>query len=112
MKKIAAAGGQPEDLPQYGKAFSGPVATENNLPSDGRLNFSPQFAPNGQNIVFLSTTGDRASIAEDKDISLRVLSTTDRKVRVFANIVGGKGTAPSWSPDSRRIAFISYQWIQ
>jgi TolB protein len=111
MKKIPAAGGQPEDLEKFGRAFSGAVGTDKDLPMDGFRNFSQQIAPDGQNIVFLSAAGDQASIPEDKDVMLRVLSTKDGKVRVLAKLVGGKGTDPSWSPDSRRIAFVSYQWI-
>ena len=35
------------------------------------------------------------------------MSLDDKKVRVLVNIVGGSGTinVPSWSPDSRHIAF-------
>jgi hypothetical protein len=123
MRKIPVAGGQPEDLEKFGKAFNGPVSTEKDIPADGFRNFSPEIAPDGQNIVFLSAAQDQAGnqsrnqsrnhggIPEDKDVLLRVLSTKDGKVRVLAKFVGGKGTGPSWSPDSRRIAFISYQWI-
>jgi|HubBroStandDraft_1064217.scaffolds.fasta_scaffold01213_5 TolB protein len=111
-KKIPAAGGKPEDLEKFGMALSGPVATDKDLPPDGFRNFSPRIAPDGQNIAFLSAAGDQAGIPEDKDVLLRVLSTKDGKVRVLAKLIGGKGTGPSWSPDSRRIAFVSYQWIQ
>jgi Tol biopolymer transport system component len=45
---------------------------------------------------------------------LRLMSLGDRKVKVLARLVGGKGTidAPSWSPDSRSLAFVSYELIQ
>jgi hypothetical protein len=112
MQKIPAAGGKPEQADQASRTFSGPIATEKDLPSDGLRNFFPEIAPDGQNIAFLSAAGDQPGIPEDKEVMLRVRSTKDGKVRVFAKFIGGKGTAPSWSPDSRRIAFISYQWIQ
>jgi Tol biopolymer transport system component len=34
------------------------------------------------------------------------------KIEVLARLFGGQGTinVPSWSPDSRRVAFVSYQF--
>ena len=42
---------------------------------------------------------------------LGVVSTTDKGRRVIAKLEGGRGTvgAYPWSPDSRRLTFISYQ---
>jgi hypothetical protein len=112
MKKIPAAGGQPENLEQYGVALPGHIATDQDLPADGLRNFSPRLSPDGGQIAFLSFAGDQTAIPEDQDVLLRVLTVKDGKVRVLAKLVGGKGSAPSWSPDSRRVAFVSYQWIR
>jgi TolB protein len=112
MKKIPAAGGEPENLERYGVALSGPHATDKDLPVDGFRNFSPCLSPDGGQIAFLSLAGDQAATPEDQDVLLRVVTVKDGKVRVLAKLVGGKGSAPSWSPDSRRLAFVSYQWIQ
>jgi hypothetical protein len=37
----------------------------------------------------------------------------DGKIEVLAKLFGGQGTinVPSWSPDSKRLAFVSYQLI-
>ncbi len=49
-------------------------------------------------------------VPENKDVMLRLLSLADKRVTVLATLFGGQGTinVPSWSPDSRRLAFVSY----
>ena len=43
---------------------------------------------------------------------LRLMSLADGRVEVLAKLFGGQGTinVPSWSPDSRKLAFVSYQF--
>jgi TolB protein len=47
------------------------------------------------------------------DVMLRVMNLSDKKITVLTKLFGGQGTinVPSWSPDNRRLAFVSYQWI-
>jgi TolB protein len=77
-------------------------------------NCFPHVSPDGKQLVFLSYAKDVSGIPGDQDVMLRLMSLADRKVKVLASLVGGKGTidAPSWSPDSRSLAFVSYQFIQ
>jgi TolB protein len=112
MERIPAAGGKPEVIETSDNKVSEGRSLDGKLLSDGFRNCSPHVSPDGQQIAFLSFSKDMPGIPEDKDVMLRVLSTKDGKVRVLAKLVGGKGTAPAWSPDSRRLAFVSYQWIQ
>ena len=44
---------------------------------------------------------------------LRQHSLADGKIDDIAKLFGGQGTmnVPSWSPDSRKLAFVSYQWV-
>jgi TolB protein len=44
---------------------------------------------------------------------LRLMSLGDKKIMVLAKLFGGQGTinVPSWSPDSKSVAFVSYQLI-
>jgi len=39
------------------------------------------------------------------------MALKDKKVRVLATFFGGQGTinVPSWSPDSQKLAFVSYE---
>jgi Tol biopolymer transport system component len=84
------------------------------LTSDEYSNWFPHPSPDGLRLVFLSypkgTRGPKAGVADYEDVFLRVMTLADRKVTTIAKINGGRGTIdlPSWSPDSRRLAFISY----
>ena len=71
----------------------------------------PKFSPDGKWIVFLSYGKEVTGHPENKDVSLRLMSLSDRKITVLAKLFGGQGTinVPSWSPDSKKLAFVSYQ---
>ena len=82
------------------------------LTFDEYHNWFPHVSPDGKWMVFLSYPMD---INPDehpsyKDVMLRLLPlTAPGGPRVIAYLYGGQGTlhAPSWSPDSRHIAFVS-----
>jgi len=81
--------------------------------SDDLVNWTPHISPDGKSMVFLSYDKGVTGHPANKDVALRVMSVDDRKVRVLVNIVGGSGTinVPSWAPDSRHLAFVSYQLL-
>ena len=81
--------------------------------SDGYSNWFAHPSPNGQWIVFLTYDKDVKDHPANKDVMLRLMSLTDGKIRVLAKLFGGQGTinVPSWSPDSRNVAFVSYQIV-
>jgi Tol biopolymer transport system component len=62
-------------------------------------------------MVFLSYEKGVTGHPENRDVMLRVMTLGNKRISVLARLVGGPGTidAPSWSPDSRRLAFVSYQ---
>ena len=64
-------------------------------------------------MVFLSYDQGVTGHPPDKDIVLHLMSMSDKKVHVLATLFGGQGTinVPSWSPDSRRLAFVSYEYV-
>ncbi|HEY6371289.1 MAG TPA: hypothetical protein VIX37_11975 [Candidatus Sulfotelmatobacter sp.] len=81
--------------------------------SDDLNNWFPHISPNGQWMVFLTYGADVAGHPENKDVMLRLMSLADGKITVLAKLFGGQGTinVPSWSPDSTRVAFVSYMLV-
>lgn len=75
-------------------------------------NWFPHPSPDGRWIVFLSYAREIKEHPANQDVTLRLLSTSGGKPEVLAKLFGGQGTinVPSWSPDSRRVAFVSYQF--
>ena len=83
--------------------------------TDGYNNWFPHISPDGKWMVFLTYERDVTGHPENKDVMLRLMSLTDedKKVTVLAKLFGGQGTmnVPSWSPDSKSLAFVSYQLV-
>jgi TolB protein len=82
--------------------------------ADNFNNWFPHISPDGKWMVFLTYEKDVTGHPENKNVKLRLMSLEDKKVSVLASLFGGQGTinVPSWSPDSKRLAFVSYQLIQ
>ncbi len=76
-------------------------------------NWFPHPSPDGKWLVFLSYENDVKGHPENKDVTLRLMPLVGGKIEVLAKLFGGQGTinVPSWSPDSRRVAFVSYQFV-
>jgi Tol biopolymer transport system component len=76
-------------------------------------NWFPHPSPDGNSLVFLSYEPDVKGHPENKDVTLRVRNLTTGKTEVIAKLFGGQGTlnVPCWSPDSRKLAFVSYQLV-
>ena len=74
-------------------------------------NWFPHPSPDGKRLVFLSYEKDVTGHPENKDVTLRMMTLETGKIDVLAQFLGGQGTinVPCWSPDSKRIAFVTYQ---
>ncbi|MCX5645520.1 MAG: hypothetical protein NTZ17_12725 [Phycisphaerae bacterium] len=79
--------------------------------SDEYNNWFPHPSPDGRWIVFLSYKKGVEGHPANKDVMLQLMPTDGGKSQVLAELFGGQGTinVPSWSPDSRRLAFVSYR---
>ena len=79
--------------------------------NDEYNNWFPHISPDGKWIVFLSFLKDVNPNDHPfyKHVYIRLMPFNEVKPRVIAYVYGGQGTinVPSWSPDSKRIAFVS-----
>jgi Tol biopolymer transport system component len=73
----------------------------------------PHPSPDGKWLVFLSYDGTVKGHPANKDVALRIMPAAGGPPTVLIRLFGGQGTinVPSWSPDSKYVAFVSYKLI-
>ena len=88
-------------------------SAQQQITSDEYNNWFPHPSPDGKWIVFLSYEKEVKGHPENKDVTLRLMPVGGGEIQVLAKLFGGQGTinVPSWSPDSRQLAFVSYRLI-
>jgi Tol biopolymer transport system component len=82
------------------------------LTRDDYSNWFPHPSPDGRWVVYIAYLEDQGEAHPfGKQVKLRLMNPRDGSVRdLTPAFLGGQGTinVPSWSPDSRRVAFVSY----
>lgn len=74
----------------------------------------PHVSPDGKWVVYLAYNKSDLKPSEhlpDKNVVLRIISVDGGAPKTLLSLFGGQGTinVNSWSPDSRKIAFVSYE---
>ena len=81
------------------------------LTDDQFSNWFAHPSPDGKYLVYLSYLQDQGENHPPmKEVALKLMDLKDGKIKTLATFTGGQGTinVPSWSPDSRHFAFVSY----
>ena len=83
------------------------------ITNDERVNWTPHISPDGQWMVYISYEKGTTGHPANRPVELRLMLLKDRNSRVLFNLTGGSGTmnVPSWAPDSRHLAFVSYAML-
>jgi TolB protein len=81
------------------------------ITKDEYQNWFAHESPDGKKVIFLSYLPD-VSLGDHpyyKQVMLRIMNTDNLQPKVIAHLYGGQGTinVPSWSPDSKKVAFVS-----
>ncbi len=93
-------------------------------PNDAYGDWFAHPSPDGNWIVFLSFAKSVEGHPANKDVVLRIMPVpqgsssgggvaSGSEPRILATLFGGQGTinVPSWSPDSKDVAFVSYRLV-
>lgn len=89
-------------------------SNQEQVTSDDYNNWFAHISPDGKWMVFLTYGEDVSGHPGGKDVMLRLMKLDgEKKITVLTRLFGGQGTinVPSWSPDSQRLAFVSYHLL-
>jgi len=78
-----------------------------------RNSWFPHVSPDGKQVVFIAYKKGDVTAADHppgKNVELRLMSAEGGEAKTIVSLFGGQGTinVNSWSPDSKRFAFVSY----
>jgi TolB protein len=71
-------------------------------------------SPDGRWLIYVSFDKMVDGHPPNKDVVLRLMPASGGEPKTIAVLFGGQGTmnVPSWSPDSKRVAFVSYRLVR
>jgi len=82
------------------------------ITNDAYSNWFAHPSPDGKYFVFISYLEDQGDRHPPlKDVALRLYDLNTKEIKSLCFFTGGQGTinVPSWSPDSKHFAFVSYE---
>jgi hypothetical protein len=84
------------------------------ITNDDSNNWFAHPSPDGKWLVFLSYEKGVTGHPANQPVRLRLMPAGGGPIQELARLFGGQGTinVPSWSPDSKQVAFVSYELLQ
>lgn len=85
------------------------------ITDDAYSNWFPHPSPTGEVFVYLSYIQDQGKVHPAmKNVALRLFDLKTNTIKTLCEFTGGQGTinVPSWSPDGKKFAFVSYEFIK
>ena len=82
------------------------------ITNDQYSNWFAHPSPDGKFLVYLSYLKDQGENHPPlKEVALRLMDLKNKTTKTLCTFTGGQGTinVPSWSPDSKHFAFVSYE---
>ena len=81
--------------------------------SDAFNNWFPHPSPDGKWLVFLSYDKGVVGHPANQTVRLRLMPLAGGPIEEMAKFFGGQGTinVPSWSPDSQKVAYVTYELL-
>ena len=83
------------------------------LTDDAYSNWFPHASPDGKHLVYISYLQDQGSAHPPmKQVALRLYTIKDKTIKTLHTLTGGQGSlnVPSWSPDGKSFAYVSYAY--
>ncbi len=81
---------------------------------DNFQNWFAHLSPDGKQMIMISYSPEvpATSHPHNQRVMLRTMPVDGKEIKVAAFLYGGQGTinVPSWSPDSKKVAFMSYTY--
>ena len=83
-------------------------------PADDYCDWFAHPSPNNKWIVFVSYDKSVEGHPPNKNVTLRLMSTSGGEIKILAYLFGGQGTinVHSWAPNSKEFAFVSYRLVR
>lgn len=89
---------------------------QNQMTFEESNNWFPHVSPDGEKVVYIAYGKgdvDPGDHPPNKNVELRLMSSSGGESRLLLKLFGGQGTinVNSWSPDSKQLAFIRYALV-